>query len=62
MDDGLINSMFLDWVQWAVDVLTGVFQWVFLWVNYGNTVGLVFHIYHIFVWNYNTAYGRWMTG
>ena len=62
MDCGLITSTCPYWIQWAVDVLTEIFEWVGMWENYGNTVGLVFQICHIFVRNSDTAYGQWMTG
>ena len=62
LDDGLITSKCPYWIQWAVDVLTGIFEWVGLWENYGKIVGLVFQICHIFVRNSNTAYGRWVAG
>ena len=48
MDYGLIKSTCPDWIQWAVDFLTGIFEWVGVWKSYGNTVGLVFHTCHIF--------------
>ena len=48
MDCGLITSTCPYWIQWAVDILTDIFEWVGMWENDGNTVGLVFQICHIF--------------
>ena len=60
VDDGIIASKCTDWIQWAVDVLTGIFEWVGPWENYGNIVWLVFLLCHIFVGNSDTAYGQCM--
>ena len=28
LDDVIIASKFPDWIQWAVDILTGIFEWL----------------------------------
>ena len=62
VDDVLITPKCLYRIQWDADALTGIFEWVGLWENYGKIVGLVFQICHIFVSNYDTEYGLWMMG
>ena len=62
LDYSLITSTFIYLIQWDVDVLTEIFEWVGLWENDGKTVVFVFQICHIFVKNSNTLDGRWMTG
>ena len=58
--DGIITSTCPYWIQWDVDILTGIFEWLGLWGNHGKKVRLVFQICHIFVRNSNTVYVRWM--
>ena len=58
VNDALVTSTCPDWIQWYVDILTGIFEWAGLWENYGKTVGLVFQVCYIFVRNSDTAYGR----
>ena len=45
---GFIASTCPYWIQWDVDVLTGIFDWVGQLENSGKTVGVVFQISHIF--------------
>ena len=61
-DDGMVASSNPRWLQWAFDALVGLFEWVGLRTNCGNTFSMVCRTCQAEETQSIAAYGRKMTG
>ena len=61
-DGGMVATSNPRWLQWAFDVLVGLFEWVGLRTNVGKTFSMVFRTCQVAETQSIAAYRRKMTG